>query len=149
MFGNKAKKAAIINILKLNNLTNLQEKNIHKVRQLGLVIKYQLLDDFCDYLKKQHDYYVIEFDKAKSITVQAVEDASRSEFKDIYILFENFLETEENFYIFLESKVILSLREKYGFNPLEDDDILQMAIEFEHGKDVKIQHHDFLLISPD
>lgn len=149
MFSNKAKKEAIINILKLNNLTNLQEKNIHKVRQLGLVIKYQLLDDFCDYLKKQHNYYTIEFNKAKSITVQTVEDASRSEFKDIYILFKSFLETEENFYIFLENKVILSLREKYGFNPLEDDDILQMTIKLEHGKDVKIQPNDFLLISPD
>lgn len=149
MFGNKAKKQAIINILELNNLTNLRDKNLNQIRQLGLVIQHQLLDDFCDYLKKQHDYFRIEFEKAKFINSDKVKNSSRSEFKDIYLAFESFLKTEEDFYNFLETKVILSLREKYGFNPLENFDVLKMTIELEHGQNVQIQINDNLLFSPD
>ena len=146
MFVKKAKKEAVINNLILNNTASLKEKNQAKLKRLGLVVKYKLLDDYCDFIKNQFNHFSEEFSKVAYINVTKVEFANNDEFKQIYEDFMEFLKTEEEFYDFLENTLVVSLRTKYGFNPLEDDELLTMAIQFEHGKDINIKE---LQLSPD
>jgi hypothetical protein len=140
MFGKKAKKETVINNLQLNKANSLKQKHQDKLNKIGMVIKYKLLDDYCDFIKSQLSYYTDEFNKVDYINVTHVEFADSEEFQKIYDDFLNFLKVEEDFFDFLENNLIISLRTKYGFNPLEDNELLTTAIQLEHGNDVKINN---------
>lgn len=134
MFGKSDhdKRAYIIYHLRLCDAQNPTEKILDRLNLISIVIQNHLLDEYIDEVSEQYNQLINDFNNFKDISIDAVFISKGRELNKMYKDYLSFEKKELELDSFLNNELTTALRCKFGFNPLEDNELLSQAIRFEN-----------------
>jgi hypothetical protein len=136
MFGksDNEKRTYIIYHLRLCDVNKPSEKIIERLNLISIVIQSHLLDEYIDQISDKYIKLVNDFSQFNDISIDAAFTAEGKNLNKMYKDYLSFEEKEAELDNFLDNDLTTALRCKFGFNPLEDNELLSLAIRFENPK---------------